>query len=99
MSTFPFSDFPIFLLQNSIKVSNDPPKGVKKNMQLIYTQIISSINETNFYNSCEKMYEWRKLFLSLAFFHSIIIERKRFGPIGWNLPYNFNHNDFDISMK
>ena len=32
-------------------------------------------------------------------FHSIILERKNYGPIGWNIKYNFNESDFNISKN
>jgi dynein heavy chain len=31
---------------------------------------------------------------SLAFFHAIILERKKFGPIGWNTAYKWMNSDF-----
>jgi dynein heavy chain len=34
---------------------------------------------------------------SLAFFHAIILERRKFGPIGWNIPYDWMNSDFDTS--
>lgn len=41
--------------------------------------------------------KYRKLLFALAFFHSIIIERRKFRQLGWNVPYIFNDSDFQIS--
>ena len=35
-----------------------------------------------------------RLITSLSLFHAIIQERKNFGAIGWNKPYDFNDSDF-----
>jgi len=91
--------FPISLLQNSIKITKDPPRGIKANLQQIYSGITSSKVEREFFEACPKQDKWRTLFMSLAFFHSIIRERKRYGNIGWNIQYDFNMSDFKISMK
>jgi dynein heavy chain len=43
--------------------------------------------------------EWQRLFLALSFFHSIVRERRKYGPLGWNKTYDFNDSDFRISMR
>ena len=42
---------------------------------------------------------YRKLVFSLCVFHATVVERKKFGPIGWNRPYEFADTDFFISLS
>ncbi len=34
----------------------------------------------------------------LTYFHSILLERKRYGNLGWNCRYDFNDMDLETSI-
>lgn len=42
--------------------------------------------------------DWRKMVFGLCFFHAIILERKKFGSLGWNISYAFTDSDRDCAM-
>ncbi|CAD8076520.1 unnamed protein product [Paramecium sonneborni] len=85
--------FPVSVLQNSIKLTNEYPKGFKQNLNKIYTDLTADQIE-----NCEKKETWKKLLYSLSFFHAIIQERRKFGSLGWNQIYDFNDSDLEISQ-
>ena len=65
-----------------MKLTFEPPRGLKNNL----LRVFNSIDPKKFDDSS---YEYKKLLFGLVFFHAIIIERRKFGPIGWNVPYEF----------
>ncbi|CAK9062635.1 Dynein axonemal heavy chain 8 (Axonemal beta dynein heavy chain 8) (Ciliary dynein heavy chain 8) [Durusdinium trenchii] len=42
--------------------------------------------------------QWRTLVFVQAFLHSIVQERRKFGPIGWCIPYEYNNSDLDACL-
>lgn len=51
------------------------------------------------YEESAKPREYKKLVFALAYFHSAILERRKYGAIGWNIAYQWMNSDFDISEK
>uniref|UniRef100_W5N7B2 Dynein axonemal heavy chain 2 n=1 Tax=Lepisosteus oculatus TaxID=7918 RepID=W5N7B2_LEPOC len=92
LSSSPHPDFPIAILQAGIKMTTEPPKGLKANMKRLY----QLVTEPQF-NRCSKPSVYKKLLFSLCFFHSVLLERKKFLQLGWNIIYGFNDSDFEVS--
>ena len=89
----PRESFPIGLLQMAIKVTNEPPKGLKAGMARTFSTIID-----NDFLEKHDMAKWRYLVFILCFLHSVVIERRKFGALGWCIPYEFNNSDLEASL-
>ncbi|XP_062864847.1 dynein axonemal heavy chain 6 isoform X2 [Trichomycterus rosablanca] len=93
LSSMPTSVFPVTVLQNSVKVTNEPPKGLRANVRRAFTEISSTFFEEHILAR-----KWRKMIFGVCFFHAIIQERKKFGPLGWNISYEFNDSDRECAL-
>ena len=89
----PADYFPVSVLQNGVKLTTEPPRGLKANLKRTYQEF-----SDNSLNDCKKPEIWKKLLFGLSFFHAIIQERSKFGPLGWNIRYEFNDSDLETSI-
>jgi len=93
ITTEPHPQFSIGLLQMSTKVTNEPPKGLRAGLQRSYTAIIDQDRLERIESTV-----WRTLLFTLCFTHSVVQERRKFGPLGWCIPYEFNDGDLNASI-
>lgn len=91
LTTLPIDEFPMGILQKSLKVVTEPPDGLKLNMRQTYTK--SSDADLDGCNH----WGFKPVIYVLAWFHAIVQDRRKFGKIGWNVPYDFNESDLKIS--
>merc|ERR1712118_51594 len=75
-------------------MTNEPPKWLKFNLASTFTAILPEQ-----YEACSKPKPFKKLLFALAFFHAVILERRKFGPVGWNIAYEWMDSDFNVSVE
>ena len=92
MTSMPASYFPVSILQNSIKITTEPPRGLKANVLRSLSRV-----EQEQIDKVPMKENLGKLVMSLCVFHALIQERRKFGPLGWNIAYEFNDSDFDVA--
>eukprot|EP01064_Diplonema_japonicum_P033482 TRINITY_DN6608_c3_g1_i1.p1 TRINITY_DN6608_c3_g1~~TRINITY_DN6608_c3_g1_i1.p1 ORF type:complete len:4220 (+),score=898.37 TRINITY_DN6608_c3_g1_i1:135-12794(+) len=107
VTSMPVDYFPIPILQNSIKITNEAPSGLKANMKRCFSDIqeaeLSAFDDLGKWpplaSGKAKSYAFKKLMFGMCFFHSIILERRKFGPLGWNTKYEWNDTDLAVSRE
>lgn len=94
LTSMPSNHFPVPVLQSGIKLTNEPPRGLKANL----TRTYGDMQEDDF-ESCSKPKEYKKMLFALSYFHAAILERRKYGAIGWNIPYQWMTSDFETSKR
>jgi len=88
----PHPEFPIGLLQLSIKFTNEAPAGIMLGVRNTYAwlnqDVLDSVTDP----------KWKTMLFALAFMHTIVQERRKFGPLGFNILYEFSQADLSACV-
>ncbi|XP_065591372.1 dynein axonemal heavy chain 17 isoform X1 [Cyrtonyx montezumae] len=82
------------LLENAIKITNEPPTGMHANLHRALDLFSQDTLEM-----CSKEMEFKCVLFALCYFHAVVAERRKFGAQGWNRSYPFNNGDLTISVN
>jgi len=84
---------PEAILQNSIKVSNEPAKS----LDMLLFRAWTNFNQSTL-DSCKRPKDFRVLLLGLCVFHACINGRKKFGNMGWNCGHLYGFTLGDLQQ-
>ena len=92
MSSDPSKTIPNGILERCIKLTNDPPSGLKANLK----QAFCAFSKED-YEELEP--RTRGILFALCHFHAIMLERRKFGAKGFNMLYPFAVGDLKNSAS
>ena len=94
LSAEPHPQFPLGLLRMALKVVLEPPKGLKAGISRTYSTMVNA----DFLEKVEPYEKWKNVVFMVCFLHSVVWERRKYGPIGFCQPYEFNTCDLEASL-
>jgi dynein heavy chain len=86
LTSDPNKQIPIGVLNRSIKLTNEPPTGLKANLKRAFCSFSKEKHD-------ELETKTKAILFGLCHFHAVMIERKKFGPKGFNMMYPFSLGD------
>jgi len=93
LTTDPSDKFPLGIIQRALKVVTEPPDGLKLNMMNVWANVSQEMLDECAHEA------FQPLVFSLSFLHAVVLERRKYGKIGWNVQYDFSISDFTISRR
>ncbi|KAF1327358.1 Sporangia induced dynein heavy chain, partial [Globisporangium splendens] len=82
----PSNSIPIGVLNRCIKLTNEPPSGLKANLKRAFVGFPKEYIE-------EAEGKVKSILFGLCHFHAVLMERKMYGSLGYNMTYPFSLGD------
>ena len=73
----------------------EPPPGIKANLLRSLGGVGGVVTES-VWDDTGPGPAWKKLLFGLCFFNAVVHERRKFGALGWNIPYEFTASDLEV---
>lgn len=65
-------------MKTGVKITKESPKGLRANLKNTYAKLDNDkLLRTN------KPKDFMKLLFGLSFYHALVVERRKFGALGW----------------
>ncbi|TYZ58790.1 hypothetical protein PybrP1_001566 [[Pythium] brassicae (nom. inval.)] len=94
LTSEPHARFPIALLHKCTKVTNEPPAGLRAGMLRSFTVLVDQDKLDRIESA-----QWRRLLFAFCFLHSVVQERRKFGALGFGVPYEFSASDLSAAIS
>jgi dynein heavy chain len=91
-SSDPSDSIPVSILDRCIKLTSDPPSGLKANLKQAFACFSRETYE-------ELESRTKGILFGLCQFHAVMVERKKFGAKGYNMMYPFSTGDLICSAS
>lgn len=92
LSADPSNGIPIGILERAIKLTNEPPQGMLANLRRSFALFSKEDFE-------ERDTKVKSILFALCHFHSLMLERKKFAALGYNMKYPFSAGDLRDSAQ
>lgn len=66
-------------------------QGLRANL----TRLYNTVSDES-YTECKAQHKYQKLLFALIYFHSVLLERRKFRSVGLNITYDFNDTDYKV---
>ncbi|KAH1020081.1 hypothetical protein HUJ04_009807 [Dendroctonus ponderosae] len=85
LNSTPSPHFPVSILQNGSKMTVEPPSGIKANILRACLNQVADFSDF-MQSDNRKAPDFKLLTFSLCLFHGVLLERPKFGPLGFQHP-------------